>query len=214
MVRNHLMAYFLFALIAVTGFQNTTLANSTNTQNGTTINSNTQKQNISSRQRNNLSTKQINLLKFAYKVAKEDGHKNPAILQGLIFKESNAGGAPIYNVTQDRDGGKNYGVGQIRIVAAREVFRKWPELYKKYGFQTRTDDEIIARLILDDHFNISIASKYLKIMSMRVQHDEKRALLAYNRGFGNARKVVPETDQYVRDVFRFKEKMINLFENN
>ena len=149
-----------------------------------------------------LSQRQSELLSFAYVVAKEDGYKNPEYLQGLILQESGAGGSNNYRVAGDPVKKENqyYGVGQIKISAALDVLKNFPEMW---GFlQTKTIEELQARLILDDHFNIRIASKYLLLMG--VNKSANFALTAYNRGVGGAQEIIDHANfEYTKGVVAF-----------
>ena len=151
---------------------------------------------------NNLTTRQHELLSFAYSVAKSDGYKNPEYLQGLILQESGAGGTPGYRVAGDPVKKENqyYGVGQIKIAAALDVLKNFPELW---GFlQTRTMEELQARLILDDHFNIRVASKYLLLMG--VNKSASFALTAYNKGIGGAQNIIDHANfEYTKGVVNY-----------
>lgn len=150
----------------------------------------------------NLSPKQHELLSFAYVVAKNDGYKNPEYLQGLILQESNAGGSNNFRVAGDPIKKENqyYGVGQIKIAAALDVLKNFPEMW---GFmQTRTIEELQAKLILDDHFNIRIASKYLLLMG--VNKSASFALTAYNRGIGGAQNIIDHSQfEYTKGVVNY-----------
>ncbi len=138
---------------------------------------------------NNLSDKQQINLNKAYEIAKADGHKDPEILQGIILQESNAGALKSYNVAGQEFGLKPferyYGLAQIKLAAAKDVLKSFPMLYTKYDIQTKTDDEIVANLILKDEFNIEVASKYLRILKDQYGIKSYNTLLiAYNRGPG------------------------------
>lgn len=153
---------------------------------------------------NNLTNKQYQILGEAYKIAKDDGHKNPEILQGILLQESNAGHHPTYRVSNP---GINayFGLAQIKVAAARDVLKSYPELYKQFKFQTKTDDEIRAHLILDDTFNISVASKYLKILKNDYGLSEKEMIRAFNKGpnaAGNRDGETINKDDYVNGVLK------------
>ena len=146
----------------------------------------------------NMSERQSKLLKMAYDIAKEDGHKNPEVLQGIILQETHAGTLKSYKVANP---GPNayFGIAQLKVAAARDVLGRWPDLYETFGFHTKTDDEIKAYLILNDVFNLTIASRYLKILQ---DYGFRGAALirAYNKGPGAAKQLNPgsaETDPYV-----------------
>jgi len=151
---------------------------------------------------NNLTARQHELLSFAYSVAKDDGYKNPEYLQGLILQESGAGGVSGYRVAGDPVKKENqyYGIGQIKTAAALDVLKNFPDMW---GYlQTRTVEELQAKLILDDHFNIRIASKYLLMMG--VNKSASFALTAYNRGIGGAQNIIDHANfEYTKSVVNF-----------
>jgi soluble lytic murein transglycosylase-like protein len=128
-----------------------------------------------------LSSAQHMILNKAYEIAKADGHKNPELVQGVILQESLAGGAKSYKVAGNR-GDEYFGLGQLKISAARDVMKRWPELWSKYKFQTRTDDELKANLILNQTFNIELTSKYLKLLHTDYGFNGRELMNAYNRG--------------------------------
>jgi len=157
---------------------------------------------------NNLTTQQRELLAFAYQVAKDDGMSNPNYLQGILLQESNGCHGKNWRVAglTNRVGDRYFGCGQIKVVAAREVLKKYPKM-RKY-LNTDTDEEIQARLILDDKFNIRIASKFLLMMG--VNENPAKAITAYNVGPGAARHVNPRTHYYTQRVELFSKKMRNV----
>jgi len=166
-----------------------------------------------------INNKQAALLKYAHDVATADGHEDPSVLQGLIWQESKAGGYPGYEVAGDEYGltvGKRYyGVGQIKVSAAKDVFRRFPDEFAKY--KGMTADEIIAYLIMDDKFNIRVASKYLWMM----KHNETKrpvfvrptnyAITAYNRGLGNTYDTDYNNWHYTVSVHKHKDTFIKQF---
>lgn len=121
------------------------------------------------------------LMNKAYEIAKAHGHKNPELVQSVLLQESDAGAAPKMRVANP--GPEAYfGPMQLKLVAAKAVLSRWPELFSKYHFQTRTDDEIKANLILNDVFNIEVGSKYLLILQREYGFTGRELLNAYNRG--------------------------------
>lgn len=166
-----------------------------------------------------INNKQAALLKYAYEIAQADGHNDPTVLQGLIWQESKAGGYPGYKVAGDEFGlkvGKRYyGIGQIKVAAARDVFRRFPVEFQTY--KKMTDEEVIAHLILDNKFNIRVASKYLWMMG----HNETKrptfvrptnyAITAYNRGLGNTYDTDYNNWHYTVSVHKHKDTFIKRF---
>ena len=164
-----------------------------------------------------LTHKQADLLLYAYGIAKSDGHDDPSILQGLIWQESRAGGFEGYEVAGDefglRFGKRYYGVGQIKVAGAKDVFKRYAEDFP--GWTERTNEEIIAYLIMDDKFNIRVASKYL----LHMQHNEQTkyvrpinyAITAYNRGLGNTYGTDFNNWHYTVSVNKYKDGFIKTF---
>lgn len=144
-------------------------------------------------------------LAMAFEIAKKDGHAYPQLLQGIILQESRAGDMEKFRVAGQEFGlGPNqryYGVGQIKLSAARDVLVRYPEMWNEFDFQTSTDEEVIAKLIENDEFNISVASKYLLILREYGYTTPQQLAIAYNRGPGGARNAGPSTD-YSRGVMK------------
>lgn len=159
-----------------------------------------------------LSSKQNILLNAAYKIAKDDGHKNPELLQGIILQETKAGGMKSYAVAGQefglKTGERYYGVGQIKVIAAKTVLAKYPEMREEFGFQTKTDDEIIAKLIENDKFNLAIASKYLIILKNDFGYRDDSSLAgAYNQGPAGAKTHVAQAKAYANSVMKFMQEL-------
>ena len=153
-----------------------------------------------------LSSRQTRILAMAYEIAKRDGHRYPQLLQGIVLQESKAGAMSSYKVAGQETGlGPNqryYGVAQIKLAAARDVLDRYPTLKKEFSFQTQTDEEIIAKLIENDRFNLSVASKYLLILRSYGYDTIGQLALAYNQGPGGARNFDSGTNEYSVKVMR------------
>jgi len=148
--------------------------------------------------------RQSQILGLAFDIAKRDGHKYPQLLQGIILQETLAGDLKRYKVIGQEFGLKPnqryYGVSQIKLAATWEVLRRYPEMWEQFAFNTHTDEEIIAKLVDDDHFNMAVASKYLLILGERGYDTMASLACAYNKGAGGARKTDPKTDPYSMGV--------------
>jgi len=183
---------------------------------------------------------QADMLLYAYDVAKADGHREPAVLQGLIWQESKAGGYKGHEVAGDEAGlkfGKRYyGVGQIKVAAAQDVFKRFPNDFPGF-YQPRirekqangtmktvqkaaylkTNEEIIAHLIMDKKFNIRVASKYLWMMGRNEKRNYVRptnfAITAYNRGLGGALGSEYNDWHYTVAVNKHKDTFLKEFNN-
>lgn len=136
----------------------------------------------------NLESSQKEVLRKAYQIAKADGHKQPEIVQGIVLQETKAGAMDSYKVA-GRGNDPYYGLMQLKKPAALDVMKEYPSLYKKYKFHTRTNDELVANLILNENFNLEVGSKYLKILAVRYKLQGKELVNAYNRGPGGVKSV-------------------------
>ena len=130
-----------------------------------------------------LSTKQHRLLNMAYDMGKQSGFKNPEIVQAVLLQETHAGGMESYRVANP---GPNayFGPMQLKLTAAKDVLARWPHLYEKYGFHTKTDDEIKANLILNERFNVEVGTRYLRLLQTQYGLTGRALMNAYNRGPG------------------------------
>lgn len=124
------------------------------------------------------SDRQIFIMKSAYQIAKEDGHEDPSILQGIVMTESTAGAASskIHN--------GSVGVSQILVGTAKYVLRAFPNLAEEYFPNGFTKQQLVNKLTHDDIFNLRIASAYLKLMKRENHLRGDKLIAAYNRGPG------------------------------
>jgi hypothetical protein len=146
-----------------------------------------------------LTDDQHQILSVAYKIAKQDGHKNPELVQSMLLQETHAGGLTKFKVAGNK-GDEYYGIAQIKLGAAKDILALYPDLWKRYEFHTRTDDEVKANLILNPKFNIEIASKYLKLLQERYGFRGRELLNAYNRGPSGVKAVNSATFHYAREA--------------
>ena len=138
----------------------------------------------------NITSEQARILRKAYEIAEADGHENPEIVQAVLLQETMAGGVKNFRVANAGPGQEAYfGVGQIKLAAAKDVLKKWPGLFTKYNIESRSDEEIKANLILNDRFNIEIASKYLLMLQTKYGYTGRKLLNAYNRGPAGVKEV-------------------------
>lgn len=135
-----------------------------------------------------LSSKQHRLLTMAYEIGKQNGLQNPEIIQAILLQESKAGGMDSYKVA-NAGPDAYFGPMQIKLKAARDVLAKWPSLYDTFGFHTRTDDEVKANLILNERFNLEVATKYIVILTKTYGLSGRELVNAYNRGPGGVKSV-------------------------
>lgn len=136
------------------------------------------------------------LLRYAQNIAEADGHKDPKLLVGLLKVESNAGDTDVGFRVVKQTGSIFYGVAQLTIGAAKTVMTKFPELWT--GFNTKTEEELKARLILDDKFSVRVASKYLVLVGARV--NPEKAVAAYQVGIGGVELIDYKQLPYLHKV--------------
>jgi hypothetical protein len=153
----------------------------------------------------NPTSRQARVLTLAYQIAERDGHRYPQLLQGILLQETLAGGLDSYNVAGGEYGlatnKRYYGLGQIKLSAAKDVLAAYPVLWTEFEFHGRTDEEIIAKLIENEAFNISVASKYLLILRQYGYSTPHELAKAYNMGPGGARHA-GATTHYSEGVMR------------
>lgn len=156
-----------------------------------------------------LTPEQIDLLGMAYSIGYQDGGASQArMVQGVLLQETIAGLLGRIGHLSAPIGKRSYGVMQVKVVAARDVLRRHPELGTFH-----TDDQLIARLMTDDEFNIRIASLYLKFLRS-YKHNDQQALVAYNIGMGAARRVLDAADfKYVKKVERYLSVLVPRYNN-
>lgn len=159
----------------------------------------------------NLTPRQAEVLNLAYKIAKEDGHKQPQLLQGIVLQETRAGEMKSYAVAGQEFGLKTndryYGLAQIKLAAAKDVLARYPALRTQFNFHTNADEEIIAKLIEDDRFNLSVASKYLLVLRAAGFDTIQQLALAYNQGPGGAKAHDASTFHYSVGVMKNMQKL-------
>lgn len=159
----------------------------------------------------NLSSHQANLLNMVYEIAKEDGHKYPQLLQGILLRETKAGAMSSYKVAGQEFGLKTneryYGIFQLKLVAAKDALKAYPSMWKEFNFQTRTDEEIIAKLIENDRFNASVASKYVLVLRRAGYDTIAQLATAFNKGAGGAQGIDVGSDPYAVGVLKNIQKL-------
>lgn len=138
-----------------------------------------------------ISQKQQHLMMLTHQVATAAGFKEPEVMQAILLQETQAGALKSYRVANP--GPEAYfGPMQVKLAAAHDVLKRWPELYAKFDFHTRTDDEIKANLILNDRFNIEVATRYVLILKTSYGFKGRELLNAYNRGPGGVKLVADD----------------------
>jgi hypothetical protein len=154
-----------------------------------------------------LTAEQVALLKLAYDVGLQDGGLTHAqLLQSTMLQETIAGQLGRVGHHSAPVGKRSYGVMQVKVTAALDVLNAEPALG---GF--RTDEELIVRLMMDDEFNIRVASKFLLRMREKTSSDSE-ALVAYNIGLRAARRSVDHDEfRYVKNVTRYYVDVVRPF---
>lgn len=146
-----------------------------------------------------LSKRQRQVLSLAAEIARNHG-TNPQLLQGILLQESHAGDLRSYKVAGQefglRTNERYYGVAQIKLMTARHVLSEYPSLRKQFQFQTNTDEELLAKLIENDEFNITVASRYLSILKTLGYSSLSELAVAYNRGPTGAKGVDASSHAY------------------
>jgi hypothetical protein len=164
-----------------------------------------------------LTKRQLDVLRLARVIAIEEGI-SPEDFQGIVFQETKAGGLKQYRVAGHEFGlntmQRYYGLTQIKIAAARDVLKRYPDMHR-YAQSGRftTDEELVAHLILNDEFNLRMGSKYLRLICSEQGKDlgRSRCITAYNRGVAGSYRVDPEQHYYTRAVFKHVEQTIKPF---
>ena len=132
-----------------------------------------------------LTDEQIGLLKMAYEIGMADGGREHAeLVQAVMLQETIAGHLGRIGHMTAPVGKRSYGIMQVKVSAARDVLKKFPDEFDRF----RADEELIARLLMDDEFNIRVGSKFLMHLRPHTQSTEQ-LLVAYNIGLRASRKV-------------------------
>lgn len=129
-----------------------------------------------------LNNKQDHLMQ----IAREEGTAIgwPETVQAILLKESTAGlNGPIGDHINGF-GKRSYCHMQVKIPAARHVLANYDDLGT-----FKTDEELLVKLLTDDRFCIRVGARYFELMYQSTKSWSK-AVLAYNRGLGGARKGV------------------------
>jgi len=119
---------------------------------------------------------QAGLLKSAYYYGNIDGW--PETVQAILLQESLLGISWSQYIIGDIDnsfGRRSYGRMQIQLATAHFII-EWYRL-ERYV----TEEELIARLIVDNEYNIILGSLYFKYLYKRFNNWDA-AVVAYNRG--------------------------------
>ena len=151
-----------------------------------------------------LTEEQVDLLKLAHDIGYQDGgEQHASLLQSTLLQESIAGQLGRVGHRAAPVGKRSYGVMQIKVTAALDVLEEHPQL----GV-SRTDEDLIVRLMTDDEFNIRIASKFLLYLRDKTNSDAE-ALVAYNMGLRASKRFEAHEElRYVKSVNRYFETVV------
>lgn len=151
-----------------------------------------------------LTEEQVDLLKLTYDIGYQDGgEQHASLLQSTLLQESIAGQLGRVGHRAAPVGKRSYGVMQIKVTAALDVLEEYPQL----GV-SRTDEDLIVRLMTDDEFNIRIASKFLLYLRDKTNSDAE-ALVAYNMGLRASKRFEAHEElRYVKSVNRYFETVV------
>lgn len=154
-----------------------------------------------------LTTEQVQLLKIAFDIAYQDGGLQHAeLIQGMLLQESLAGLLGRIGHMTAPVGKRSYGVMQVKVTAAEDVLGRDP-----YLGQFDSDNELITNLIVDDEFNIRVASKLFLYLRAKTKTDD-HALLAYNVGLRASRRYKNyEFFRYVKKVKDYSKQIVSPF---
>jgi soluble lytic murein transglycosylase-like protein len=121
------------------------------------------------------------------------------------MQESRACNIKHYRVAglTNRVGDRYFGALQIKLATAKDVLKHYPELLSY--LDTSTDEEIQAKLILDDEWNIRVGSKYLLMLGINEKPDI--AITAYNQGMFGARSKNSDTFHYTTSVKKYYKEL-------
>lgn len=157
---------------------------------------------------NYLTDEQRGSLELARKVGSSEDLS--LALMGICMQETLCGVVRSVGHQTAPVGKRSYGIMQVKVSATRDVLKRFPELGT-----FRTDEEIIAKLLTDDEWNMRIALGYLKILKDRYSLNWKSMLTAYNLGPGGALSLSnPEEYKYTHKVIGHLSKMNLLGDSN
>ena len=126
------------------------------------------------RSRSWLTPDQLSILNLAYSIGQKDNQGE--LLQSIVMQESHAGALQLVGHKSQAVGKRSYGIAQIKVSAATDVLKRHPDL----GF-FNSDEELISKLLADNTFNLTVASKFLLILKQNSK-SEAQAIVAYNLG--------------------------------
>lgn len=154
-----------------------------------------------------LSDEQVQLLKLTYDIGVEEVDvKHARTLQAILMQETHAGLMGRIGHLSAPVGKRSYGVMQVKVSAASDVLKRHPELGK-----FKSVEELIAKLLTDDEFNIRVASRHIQYLTRHTKTDA-HTLMAYNIGLKASKRHKSHTNfRYVKGVKRYYAKIVMPF---
>lgn len=140
---------------------------------------------------------------MAAKTGVSDGHKQ-YVLPAIIYQESKAG--------QDKNHSVFIGIGQVSIIAAREVLIEHPDVGEVCGdiHEKSPIKEIRRNVHHNDKCGITMASKYLAIIRDKYKIGSiEQQIVAYQMGPIAAKRVA--SSPYSRSVLMHAQYLIRMF---
>lgn len=164
---------------------------------------------------NNLEKKQVECITIAYQEGNKInlyGDTWGETVASIAYQESWCNGSTWQTngvVVGDRNNkGKprSLGVMQVQVRTAREVGKKFPEIFReKYGDRDPSDEELTIDLLVDITFNIRVGVHYFAYLLEYRNGDVDKAILSYNRGTG---KKLKDINDYVRRVKKWRKTVV------
>ncbi len=154
-----------------------------------------------------LTAEQVYILKMAFDIAYQDGGLQHAkLIQGMLLQETLAGLLGRIGHMSAPIGKRSYGVMQVKVTAANDVLGRHAFLG-----EFSSDEELITHLIVDDAFNLRVASKHFLYLRTKTKTDA-HALLAYNIGLRASRRYSNHKSfRYVKRVSRYSRQIAKPF---
>lgn len=127
-------------------------------------------------------------------------------LMGICLQETICGKIGPVGHMSAPVGKRSYGLMQLKVTAVKDVLRAKPE-YDTFS----SDEEIIAKLIYDKEFNVTMALEYFKLLRNRGL-SWKASITSYNLGPTGAKQVDAENYKYTNKVINHIRTNVALME--
>lgn len=138
-----------------------------------------------------LTVKQYSILRRAMQFG--EPYDLELTMMAIALQESSAGRFGPVGDIGNGFGRRSYGVMQVKKQTAKHVIDYYDMTMPK------TDEELIARLIYDEDYNMTIALHYLLLLRESGM-GWRELVTAYNQGPGGARLVNPENFYYTERI--------------